>query len=182
MQYGAFQVNWSLFEGMEIPPYDSNRPQKPWYQTFKPGQAYKILALIRYAYGEDIYDVQYQAGVYSTTDIDVDNYNDGTHSGNHVWNAPQRSNDTWADMERVPYDNLNMSKFIVFPLLGSDEDSNGNDLGNVTAVNEVVTQRTVIGTRYYNLMGVSSDKPFDGINIVVTTYSDGSRTSKKILR
>ena len=182
MQYGAFQVNWSLFEGMEIPSEDSNRPQKPWYQTFKPGQAYKILALIRYAHGESIYDVEYQAGVYSTTDFDATNYNDGTHSGNHVWNAPQRSNDTWADMERVPYDNLNMSKFIVFPLLGSDEDSNGNDLGNVTAVKEVKSTRTVIGTRYYNLMGVSSDKPFDGINIVVTTYSDGSRTSKKILR
>jgi len=31
-------------------------------------------------------------------------------------------------------------------------------------------------------MGIESSKPFDGINIVVTTYNDGSRTSRKILR
>jgi hypothetical protein len=31
-------------------------------------------------------------------------------------------------------------------------------------------------------MGVESNKPFDGLNIVVTTYSDGSRSSRKVLR
>ena len=175
MQYGAFQVNWSLFEGMSIPENDSNRPQDPWYRIFKPGQAYKIMALIRYAHGETLQDVEYSAGVYQGS-----NYNEGP--GNHVANAPQRANDTWADMYFTPYDHLDESKFIVFPLRGSSADSNGNAMGNVTSVKEVNAQRTVVATRYYNLMGVSSDKPFDGINIVVTTYSDGSRTSKKILR
>ena len=179
MQYGAFQVNWSLFEGMELPVENTNRPQKPWYQIFKPGQAYKILALIRYSHGMLFDDVEYQAGVY---DNDYDDYNDGPDHADHVCNAPRRSNYTWGDMERVPYDNLDMSKFIVFPLLGSDEDSNGNDLGNVTAVKEVETTPTVVSKRYYNLTGVSSDKPFDGINIIVTTYSDGTCTSHKVLR
>ena len=59
-------------------------------------------------------------------------------------------------------------------------------MGNVTAVKEIVqdmaTSRTVTSVRYYNLTGVESSQPFDGINIVVTTYSDGSRSSKKILR
>jgi hypothetical protein len=55
-------------------------------------------------------------------------------------------------------------------------------MGNVTTVREIAVNRTVTGVYYYNLMGGMSDKPFDGINIVVTTYSDGSRTSKKILR
>jgi hypothetical protein len=175
MQYGAFQVNWSLFEGMSVPGDNPNRPQQPWYRIFKPGQAYKMLVLIRYAHGETLEDVEYTEGVYQGSD-----YNEGP--GNHVANAPQRANDTWADMYITPYDDLNKSKFIVFPLKGSSEDSNGNSMGNVTAVNEVSSGRAIVGTRYYNLMGVGSDEPFDGINIVVTTYSDGSRTSRKILR
>jgi hypothetical protein len=36
--------------------------------------------------------------------------------------------------------------------------------------------------RYYNLMGVESEKPFEGINIVVTRYADGSVSSSKIMR
>ena len=175
MQYGAFQVNWSLFEGMSIPENDPNRPQQPWYRIFKPGQAYKILALIRYAHGETLQDVEYTEGVYQGS-----NYNEGP--GSHVANVPQRDNDTWADMYFTPYDNLDKSKFIVFPLRGRSADSNGSDMGNVTTIKEVNAQRTVVATRYYNLMGVESNKPFDGINIVVTTYSDGSRTSQKILR
>ena len=175
MQYGAFQVNWSLFEDMSVEQVNSNRSQEPWYRIFKPGQAYKILALIRYAHGDEPSDVEYTAGVYKGS-----GYNQG--SGNHVSNAPQRDNDTWADMYSVPYDNLEQSKFIVFPLRGSSADSNGSGLGNVTTVNEVAAPRTVVGVLYYNLMGVMSDKPFDGINIVVTTYSDGSRTSRKIMR
>ncbi|MBR5725214.1 MAG: starch-binding protein [Muribaculaceae bacterium] len=175
MQYGAFQVNWSLFEGMSVPENDSNRPQQPWYRIFKPGQAYKMLVLIRYAHGETLQDVEYTAGVYQGSD-----YNEGP--GSHVANAPMRANDTWADMYFTPYDNLDKSKFIVFPLRGSSEDSNGSDMGNVTTVQEVNAQRTVVATRYYNLMGVESDKPFDGINIIVTTYSDGSRSSQKVLR
>ena len=59
-------------------------------------------------------------------------------------------------------------------------------MGNVTSVKEIIQDvtapRSITAVRYYNLMGVESDKPFDGINIVVTTYSDGSRTSKKVLR
>ena len=80
---------------------------------------------------------------------------------------------------------MNESKFIIFPLEASSSESNGNDMGNVTTVKEVIanatTARTITSVRYYNLMGVESDKPFDGINIKVITFSDGSRTSRKIL-
>lgn len=182
MQYAAFQVNWSLFEDMEVPVDNPNRSQRPWYQIFKPGQAYKILALIRYAHGNDPSAPDYQRytpGIYGAPS---DNYNEGP--GNHVFNAPRRANG-WPSMDYTPYDDLDESKFIVFPLRGSNEDSYGDDVGNVTAVREikvVPTSKDIVSVRYYNLMGVDSDKPFDGINIVVTTYSDGSRTSKKILR
>ena len=36
--------------------------------------------------------------------------------------------------------------------------------------------------RDYNLAGIESDRPFEGVNIIVTTYTDGSRTSTKVLR
>jgi len=33
---------------------------------------------------------------------------------------------------------------------------------------------------YYNVMGQQSSKPFDGINIVVKRYSDGTTSSTKV--
>lgn len=42
--------------------------------------------------------------------------------------------------------------------------------------------KTVQAVRYYNLMGVGSNTPFDGVNIVVTTYTDGTQSSTKLLR
>lgn len=37
-------------------------------------------------------------------------------------------------------------------------------------------------TRYYNLKGQQMDRPFDGVNIEVTTGSDHTRSARKILR
>ena len=178
MQYAAFQVNWSLFEDMGKRIDDSNRKQLPWYQIFKPGHAYKILALVRYAHGDKLEDVEYTPGVYSGN-----TYNDG--EGDHVANAPRRAESEETMTPTKPFKKLNESKFIVFPLQGSGDDSYGDGLGDVTAVKEVKyvpTSKDIVSVRYYNLMGVGSDQPFDGMNIVVTTYSDGSPTSKKILR
>ena len=35
--------------------------------------------------------------------------------------------------------------------------------------------------RYYNTLGTESSHPFKGINIMVTTHTDGTTTVKKIL-
>jgi hypothetical protein len=40
----------------------------------------------------------------------------------------------------------------------------------------------VVDVTYVNLQGMRSSKPFDGINIVVTRYSNGSVTTTKVLR
>jgi hypothetical protein len=50
-----------------------------------------------------------------------------------------------------------------------------------TAVKNINT-REVVGVKYYNTLGIESNRPFDGVNIVVTRYSDGSTTSTKILK
>ncbi len=177
MQYGAIKVNWSLF--------DINKSGgEAWWQIFRPGQAYKFKAIIRYARG-------------SVGKDSADNYyyepssgegNDGT-----ILSGPRRVGEN--DNTYYPNlyftgdykdEDLTSSKFIIFPIEASSGISNGTGMGNVTTVREVIQDvtapRTILSVRYFNLMGVESDKPFDGINIVVTTYSDGSRTSKKILR
>lgn len=51
-----------------------------------------------------------------------------------------------------------------------------------TGVEDVNAEKTVAGVTYYNLLGVSSDRPFEGVNVVVTTYTDGTKSSKKIVK
>ncbi len=57
-----------------------------------------------------------------------------------------------------------------------------NMTGNVTGINDVVTEAEAVSTTYYNLLGVQSNTPFSGINVVVTTYSDGTRTARKVVK
>ncbi len=54
--------------------------------------------------------------------------------------------------------------------------------GYNTGVNEVAQQLSVQGVEYINLAGMKSDKPFDGLNIVVTRYSDGSIKTSKVMK
>ena len=51
-----------------------------------------------------------------------------------------------------------------------------------TPVYDLRTDKTVAGVLYYNLAGVESTQPFDGVNVVVTTYTDGTRTATKVLK
>ena len=53
-----------------------------------------------------------------------------------------------------------------------------------TAVREIRAQESVEidSIRFYNVMGQESETPFDGINIEVIRYKDGSMISRKVLR
>lgn len=51
-----------------------------------------------------------------------------------------------------------------------------------TAISTVNANAQVESVRYYNVAGVESSKPFAGMNIVVTRYSDGSTTTSKVVR
>ncbi len=51
-----------------------------------------------------------------------------------------------------------------------------------TAVSEVRYVGEVVSRTYYNVQGMQSDQPFDGINIVVTRYSDGTTSTTKVVR
>lgn len=186
MQYGGIKVNWSLFD-------ESKSDDMAWWQIFRPGQAYKFKAIIRYARGSGYTD--------DPDDIDDTGNNhyygpsngEGLPDDGTVLSAPRRAeaaDETYYPNMYFTGDykqaGLDRSKFIIFPIEAHAANSNGTEMGNVTDVKEVIQDvtvpRTITSISYYNMMGVKSDKPFDGINIIVTTYSDGSRTSKKVLR
>lgn len=54
--------------------------------------------------------------------------------------------------------------------------------GVVTAIVEVESDAQPVSSVYYNLAGQASDTPHKGVNIVVTTMSDGSTTSTKVIK
>ena len=70
------------------------------------------------------------------------------------------------------------SEYVVYPTNLTGEDN------LVTAIHGIYTDgyREVVGVEYVNAVGVVSDRPFQGVNIVVTRYSDGSHTVKKIVK
>ncbi len=51
-----------------------------------------------------------------------------------------------------------------------------------TGIAQPEADKQAIGCTYYNLTGVASCEPFDGVNIVVTRYSDGTTTATKVIR
>ena len=70
----------------------------------------------------------------------------------------------------------------------ADEEAYTNLLGQVlgeitvyTGVEDIAVEARPVKVRYYNAAGAVSDKPFDGLNIVVTTWDNGTTTAVKVL-
>ena len=78
---------------------------------------------------------------------------------------------------KVDYDSTvaPSAKFVVYPL-----DLDANKVA--TGVNDVNSAKEVKGVSYFNMMGVESAQPFDGVNIMVTTYTDGTSSAAKVIR
>ena len=68
---------------------------------------------------------------------------------------------------------------LVYKGFAYDEAQN---LKNPEAITTVTGDKQVKSVRYYNLAGVESAQPVKGVNIKVTTYSDGTTKSEKIMR
>ena len=84
--------------------------------------------------------------------------------------APRRILPGTGDFEQTP-------AYIVYPLI-----SNHNDPEGVVGVKEVLGNKTIESVHYYNLMGMEGKTPFEGINIVVTRYTDGSTSTIKVMK
>lgn len=89
-----------------------------------------------------------------------------------VWsgtsNAPRHIQPKSDGKETVP-------AYIVYPLKA------GANSEIITAVRELSTDKTIDSVRYFNIMGMESEQPFHGINIVVTRYTDGTTSTAKVL-
>ena len=66
---------------------------------------------------------------------------------------------------------------------GYGSESPGTSPSPSTAVNEIsLGSGVIVSQTFYNAQGMTSDKPFDGINIVITRYSDGTTRTTKVVR
>lgn len=51
-----------------------------------------------------------------------------------------------------------------------------------TGVSDVTAQKTVASVTYVNLQGQVSNQPFEGVNVRVVTYTDGTKSATKLLK
>lgn len=51
-----------------------------------------------------------------------------------------------------------------------------------TGVNDVTVAKEVSSVKYVNIAGMESAEPFDGVNVVITTYTDGSKATTKMVK
>ena len=51
-----------------------------------------------------------------------------------------------------------------------------------TGITQLPTGSRVVSVRYCSLSGLASERPWPGVNIVTTSYSDGSTTTHKVMR
>ena len=51
-----------------------------------------------------------------------------------------------------------------------------------TSINEIACSKTVARVEYFNVAGQRVDRPDSGVILVVTTYTDGTRTTTKLIR
>ncbi len=51
-----------------------------------------------------------------------------------------------------------------------------------TGINDLVVDANVASVKYINAMGQMSDRAFDGLNIMVTTYIDGTTSTVKVVK
>ena len=62
----------------------------------------------------------------------------------------------------------------------AETEGNADDM--VVAINELMNGIVPVSVTYVNPQGMQSSRPFDGVNIVVTRYSDGTTRTSKVIR
>ncbi len=55
-------------------------------------------------------------------------------------------------------------------------------INNASGIEQVNADKQVASVRYINVAGQESESPFTGVNIVVTTYTDGTMTTTKVMK
>lgn len=97
---------------------------------------------------------------------------------------------TWFDLS-----SLGAVKSVYFTVSSTDANQYGNVSANYfcmdklqvktvegSSLERVDADRQVASVRYVNLSGAVSDVPFDGVNVVLTTYDDGTVDAVKVVK
>ncbi len=157
---GSFPISMSLWEPQpNISPFD----------VFEDGLQYEFPAMIEFRLG-----VNFGLIIDPGFDGDIIIWGDGNY------NAPRRMDVTDNPGERPTYvdseGGVYIYTVIVYPLRLTEP-------GILTGVDEnVQAVKTLVNTQYVDLQGRVSDKPFEGLNIVRKTFSDGSVTTMKAIK
>ena len=95
-------------------------------------------------------------------------------NGSGSSSAPAVGGRTTKDAPATPTYSLN--------LISGIADPETHDVVTAIDTPKEVVSKTVKNVVYYDTMGRRSSKPFKGVNIVVTTFTDGSEATAKIVR
>ena len=52
----------------------------------------------------------------------------------------------------------------------------------VTGIDDILIDNNVVSVQYINAAGITSDAPFEGFNIVIVTYTDGTTLTTKVVK
>ena len=171
---GSFRISMALWE--EQPDIDPTK-------VFEDGLQYEFPAIIEFRLGVTIgliIDPGFDGDIIIWGDDGGDGNGDGDGDGGNYMKAPRRMDvtdnpgekPTFTDGEGVVYPYTVM----VYPLRLPSP-------GIATAVDETVTPvKTLVSTQYVDLQGRVSDTPFEGLNIVCKTFSDGSVMTMKAIK
>lgn len=96
-------------------------------------------------------------------------------AGTGTQNAPRRAESAQA---------MTGSDFDYYVAEGRTEVVEHGGSGVITGITGVKADanREVVGVTYVNTLGQQSSRPFEGVNIVVTHYSDGTTTTTKVVK
>ncbi len=144
-----------------------------------------------YRFGADTESMEY-AGNYPVSESDLDtelpmraDWSDGTRpfklsSGTYRLTVNLRTMKLIVSKTKVTATGRDGSRqYVVYPL--ALEKVTSEEGGVITGLRDL-TNPEVIGTDYYNTTGMRSSRPWPGVNIVVTRYSDGSRSAVKVVK
>ena len=144
-----------------------------------------------YRFGADTESMEY-ARNYPVSESDLDtelpmraDWSDGTRpfklsSGTYRLTVNLRTMKLIVSKTKVTATGRDGSRqYVVYPL--ALEKVTSEEGGVITGLRDL-TNPEVIGTDYYNTTGMRSSRPWPGVNIVVTRYSDGSRSAVKVVK
>ena len=117
----------------------------------------------------------------STAEIELIGYHNGQFSAIDTWE--------WWDLTA-----LGNCEKVYFTMTSTDSGQYGINTAKyfclskftiatqVTGIDEVNTAKQVQNVKYVNINGMESSTPFQGLNVKVTTYTDGTRSTAKIVK